>query len=449
MERTRPRVIIVGAGFGGLAAARRLAGRDVDVTVIDRRNHHLFQPLLYQVATAALSPADIAAPIRSVLSRAANIRVLLDEVTGVEPACRAVTLASGRRLGYDWLILATGARHSYFGHDEWAPFAPGLKNIEDAVAIRRNLLLALEQAETETNAERRQALLTFVVVGAGPTRVELAGAIAELARVAGLRDFRSITPSCSRIYLLEAADRVLPGFPPDLSAAAGRALTDLGVHVRLNAPVSDIGTGYVNLGDELLLAGTVLWAAGVQASPAAQWLGAEHDRNGRVLVGRDLRPPRHERIFVVGDTARVGGQMLPGVAPVAKQQGRYAAEVILGGRTGDFVYRNYGNLATIGRSRAVIDFGPVHLSGVLAWFIWSAAHIWFLVGFRSRISTAIDWLWSYLTFQRGARLITEDITAAPGRLAALPPPKRGVRAPLNIRPARAPAVASPSAAPPH
>lgn len=407
----RPRVVVVGAGFGGLAAAKRLAGEPVDVTVVDRRNHHLFQPLLYQVATAALSPADIAAPIRSILSRARNVRVLLDEVTGVDPARNSVTLASGRRLGFDWLILATGARHSYFGNDQWGPYAPALKTIEDAIAIRRDVLLAFERAETELDAERREALLTFIVVGAGPTGVEMAGAIAELAHRAVSRDFRNITPSCSRICLIEAAGRVLPGFPSDLSFVAERALRDLGVDVRLNAPVSDIGRGYVKFGGELIRAGTIIWAAGVEASPAADWLDAERDRNGRILVGADLRAPSHDRIFVIGDTANVAdpkGRALPGVAPVAKQQGRYVAEVILGRRDDEFTYRNYGNLATIGRSRAVIDFGRIRLSGFIAWLIWSVAHIWFLVGYRSRVATAINWIWSYLTYQRGARLITGE-----------------------------------------
>lgn len=410
----RPRVVIVGAGFGGLAAAKRLAGQPVDVTVIDRRNHHLFQPLLYQVATAALSPADIAAPIRSILSRARNIRVLLDEVTGVNSARNCVTLAGAMDIEYDWLILATGARHSYFGRDEWAAYAPALKSIEDAVAIRRNILLALERAETEVDVERRQALLTFAVVGAGPTGVEMAGAIAELVHRSVLRDFRNITPSCSRIHLIEAAERVLPGFPVDLSAVAERSLRDLGVDVRLKAPVQDIGHEYVKLGGELIRASTIIWAAGVEASPAALWLGAEHDRNGRVLVGADLRVPLQERVFAIGDTANVAGpdgRELQGVAPVAKQQGRYVAEFILGRRGDGFVYRNYGNLATIGRSRAVIDFGRLHLSGFVAWWIWSVAHIWFLVGFRNRIATATNWLWSYLTYQRSARLITGEAPA--------------------------------------
>jgi NADH dehydrogenase len=408
---TRPRVVIVGAGFGGLAAAKRLAGRAVDVTVVDRRNHHLFQPLLYQVATAALSPADIAAPIRSILADARNVRVLLDEVNEVDADSNRVGLASGRSLEYDWLILATGARHSYFGRDEWAAHAPGLKSIEDAVAIRRKVLLALEQAENETDLERRKALLTFVVIGAGPTGVEMAGAIAELARRAVSTDFRSITPHCSRVVLVEAAERVLSAFPDKLSDDAARSLSELGVEVRLGSPVFDVGSGYVQLGDELILARTVVWAAGVQASPAAEWLDAEQDMNGRIFVEANLRVPSHECIFAIGDTANAagsGGKPLPAVAPVAKQEGQYVADVILGRTKRAFDYRDYGNLATIGRSRAVIDWGSLQLSGFTAWLIWSVAHIWFLVGFRSRIAVAISWLWSYATYQRSARLITGE-----------------------------------------
>ncbi|HET7817082.1 MAG TPA: NAD(P)/FAD-dependent oxidoreductase [Sphingomicrobium sp.] len=423
----RDRVVIVGAGFGGLAAARRLAGKPVDVTVVDRRNHHLFQPLLYQVATAALSPADIAAPIRSILSNARNVRVLLDEVAGVRPGRNLVDLASGRSLGYDWLILATGARHSYFGRDCWASYAPGLKTIDDALAIRRNVLLALERAETESDPDRRRALLTFVVIGAGPTGVEMAGAIAELARRSVSRDFRSITAHCSRVLLIEAGERVLAGFPPELSAAAERSLRELGVEVRLGVPVADLGAGYVQLGNELILARTVVWAAGVQASPAAEWLGAEHDESGRVFVERDLRVSPHERIFVIGDTANApgrDGRALPAVAPVAKQQGQYAADAILGRAAPAFAYRDFGNLATIGRSKAVIDWGQLRLSGFGAWLIWSVAHIWFLVGFRSRIAVAISWLWSYATYQRSARLITGEERLARPPLRSQPASER-------------------------
>jgi NADH dehydrogenase len=404
-----PHVVIVGAGFGGLAAAKRLAGRDVDVTLVDRRNHHVFQPLLYQVATAALSPADIAGPIRAVFSQAPNVRVLLDEVTGVRTFDGRVELKSGAKLDYDWLILASGARQSYFGHEEWRAHAPGLKSIEDALAIRRKILLALEQAETETDAERRKALLTFVVIGGGPTGVEMAGSIAELARRSVSRDFRSITPECSRVILIEAGERLLPGFPPKLSEAAERSLKALGVEVRLCAPVGD---GYVDWHKELIFTRTVVWAAGVTASPAAEWLRADSDRNGRLFVERDLRVPGHRNIFAIGDTANApgrNGQSLPGVAPVAKQQGRFVADIILGRRFKEFAYRDFGNLATIGRSRAVIEMGEVQLSGFTAWLIWSFAHVWFLIGFRSRLAVTINWLWNYLTYQRSARLITGEI----------------------------------------
>lgn len=408
----RPHVVIVGAGFGGLAAAKRLSGRNVDVTIVDRRNHHLFQPLLYQVATAGLSPADIAGPIRAIFARSPNIRVLLDEVTDVKPHDAQVVLRSRAKLDYDWLIVATGSRHSYFGHDAWSAHAPGLKSIEDALAIRRKILLALEKAESETDNRRRRSLLTFVVIGGGPTGVEMAGAIAELARQSVSRDFRSITPSCSRVFLIEAGERLLPTFPPELSEAAERSLEDLGVEVRLGAPVADVGDGYVDWQKELIFTRTVVWAAGVKGSPAAEWLGADRDQNGRVFVERDLRLPGDPNIFVIGDTANVpgaNGRSLPAVAPVAKQQGRFVADVILGRRSGEFHYRDFGDLATIGRSRAVIAMGDLRLHGFLAWLLWSLAHVWFLIGFRSRLAVTINWLWSYLTYQRSARLITGEI----------------------------------------
>ena len=413
-----PRVVIVGAGFGGLAAARRLAGKRVEVTVVDRRNHHLFQPLLYQVATAALSPADIAAPIRSIFADAANVRVLLDDVTGIDTAASQLQLHRTGQLEYDWLILATGARHSYFGHDHWAAHAPGLKSIEDALEIRRRVLLALELAETETNIWRRRQLLTFVVIGGGPTGVEMAGSIAELARRSVSRDFRSITPRCSRVILIEAGQRILPNFPPELSTKAEQALRNLGVEVLVDRPVGEIADGLVVAGSERLAAHTIVWAAGVQGSPAAQWLGAEHDRHGRIFVERDLRVPHHGRIFAIGDTAHVpgmDGQALPAVAPVAKQQGRWAADQILGRRSGPFTYHSFGNLATIGRSHAVIDWGIYQQSGFLAWLIWSVTHIWFLIGFRSRVAVGLTWLWNYLTYQRSARLITGEAAGSPSQ----------------------------------
>ena len=407
-----PRVVIVGAGFGGLEAAKRLAGQPVDVTVVDQRNHHLFQPLLYQVATAALSPADIAAPIRSILARAANVRVLLDSVCAVTPSSRTVELQSGRSLSYDWLILATGARHSYFGREDWAAHAPGIKTIEDATAVRRRVLLALERAETEEHGKVRDALLTFVVIGGGPTGVEMAGAIAELARQSVSRDFRSITPHCSRVILVEAGSRLLSSFPLRLSERTRASLERLGVEVRLGTAVTDIAGDYVRIGSERIGSHTTVWAAGVQASPAARWLGAPADRLGRVLVDEDLFALGHTRVFAIGDTAGCPsprGGMLPGIAPVAKQQGRYVADRILGRTMKPFRYRDFGNLATIGRKSAVADFGRVRLSGFPAWLVWCVAHVWFLVGFRSRLSVILHWAWNYFTYARSARLITGPI----------------------------------------
>ena len=415
----RPHVVIVGAGFGGLAAAKRLAGKPVDVTLVDRRNHHVFQPLLYQVATAALSPADIAAPIRSILSSARNVRVLLDEVIGIDTVADSVQLASGARLDFDWLVVATGARHSYFGRDDWAEDAPGLKSIEDALQIRRKVLLALERAETETDAKRRKALLTFVVIGGGPTGVEMAGAIAELARRSVSRDFRSITPHCSRVILIEAGERVLPSFPPELSAAAERSLEELGVELRLGDPVAEIAAGFVETRRERIRSHTIVWAAGVRASPAAQWLDADHDQAGRIYVEPSLRVPGQANIFAIGDTANVQvrpGLSLPAVAPAAKQQGRFVADMILGRAAPIFTYRDYGNLATIGRSRAVVDIRAMHLTGAIAWLTWCFAHVAFLIGFRSRLSVMLSWLWTYATYHRSARLITGEVAPPRGQL---------------------------------
>lgn len=417
MSAPRPKVVIVGAGFGGLAAAQALRNADVDITLIDKRNHHLFQPLLYQVATAALSPADIAAPIRAILAKNLNTRVLLDRVDGVDAEAKEVRLGSGASVAYDWLILATGARHSYFGRDDWAEHAPGIKTIDDATAVRRKVLLALERAETETDHERRKALLTFVVIGGGPTGVEMAGAIAELARKSVSRDFRSITPHCSRVILVEGGPRLLASFPETLSAKAKRAIQKLGVEVLLGGRVTSVGADHVQVGEELIPAYTAIWAAGVQASPAASWLDAEADRVGKVQVEPDLRVAGQDAIFAIGDTACCpgpNGRPLPGVAPVAKQQGKHVAATIKaalkGGKTpGAFRYKDYGNLATIGRRAAVIDFGKVRMSGFPAWVLWSVAHIWFLVGFRSRITVGFSWVWNYLTFARSARLITGEI----------------------------------------
>jgi NADH dehydrogenase FAD-containing subunit len=408
----RPRIVVVGAGFGGLSAAMRLARVAAEVTLIDRRNHHLFQPLLYQVATAALSPADIAAPIRGILSRQANIAVILGTVTGIDVSGRAVLLGE-RRVPYDQLILATGARESYFGHDEWAAVSSGLKTIEDAEAMRRRILVAFERAEDHEDEAERRRLLTFVIIGGGPTGVELAGALAELANAALARDFRRIDPKTARIVLVEAGPRLLPSLPPRLSRAAARALERLGVELRLGTAVSGCDREGVVLGDDRLESRTIIWAAGVAASDAARWLGVEPGRGGRVPVGADLALRDHPEIFVIGDTAEVIGPHgpLPGLAPVAKQQGIYVARVIaarVAGRRapGAFRYRDLGNLATIGRRAAVADFGWLRLSGRLAWLAWGAVHIYFLIGFRNRVAVAIDWLWSYLTYERGARLIT-------------------------------------------
>jgi len=413
----RPHVVIIGAGFGGLAAARALARAKVDVTLIDRRNHHLFQPLLYQVATAGLSPADIAAPIRAILRGQRNARVVLDEVVAIDRPQRRVILTEGRPISYDRLIVATGARHSYFGRDEWAAHAPGIKTIDDATAVRRKILLALERAETENDPARRQALLTFAVIGGGPTGVEMAGAIAELARRSVSRDFRSITPHCSRVLLIEAGPRLLSAFPPALAEKAKAAIEELGVTVHIGTPVTGIGADRLELGGEVIATHTVIWAAGVQASPAARWLDVPADRAGRVIVAPDLTVPGHPEIQVIGDTAAFSGgngHALPGIAPVAKQQGRHAARMIATGWSRPFRYRDYGKLATIGRHRAVIEFGRIRLSGTLAWLLWCTAHIFFLAGYRNRLIVGANWLWNYLSFERGARLITGDPTPQNG-----------------------------------
>jgi NADH dehydrogenase FAD-containing subunit len=414
--RAPHKIVIVGAGFGGLASAKGLAHAGAEITLVDRQNHHLFQPLLYQVATAGLSPADIAAPIRSIVKTQARTRVLLDEVTGVDVAAKQVRLAGGAALPFDTLILATGARHSYFGADAWAEHAPGLKTLDDATRIRGRVLLALERAETR-RAERpgeRDAPLTFVIIGGGPTGVEMAGAVAELTRRSAEMDFRFIGRRDIRVLLIEAGDRLLPAFPPGLSRAAARALEQLGVMVRLNSLVTDVGDYGVTAGGERIESGVVVWAAGVQASPAARWLAAPADRSGRVKVEPDLTAPGHPEIFVIGDTASLTdprGRSLPGVAPVAKQEGAFVARVIaarLAGRRPPrrFRYKDWGNLATIGRKRAVADFGWLRLSGLAAWLLWTTAHIYFLIGFRNRFVVGVNWLWNYVTFDRGARLIT-------------------------------------------
>jgi NADH dehydrogenase len=408
----KPRIVIVGAGFAGLSAAKALAGAPAEVVLLDRSNHHLFQPLLYQVATAGLAPTQIATPVRSILADQANVRVMLGEATGVDLAARQVRLGA-RRLDYDQLILATGASHSYFGHDEWAGSAPGLKSLDDALELRRRILLAFERAELEADEAARARLLTFVVIGAGPTGVEMAGAVAELARRALVRDFRAIRGRMAKVVLIEAGPRVLPAFPEPLSQYAKRALEGLGVTVRLGEAVTDCGPFGVTLGDDVIPAATVVWAAGVMASPAATWLRADKDRVGRAVVGPDLSIPGHPEVFVIGDTAHVaaGGAPLPGVAPVAKQEGAYVARVIaarLAGRSAPppFRYRSSGALATVGRKAAVVRMAGLQLSGGFAWLLWCVAHIWFLIGFRNRVAVTLDWIWAYLTFERGARLIT-------------------------------------------
>jgi NADH:ubiquinone reductase (H+-translocating) len=406
-------IVIIGGGFGGLTAALALRNLPVRVTLIDRRNYHLFQPLLYQVATAGLSPADIASPIRGILRRQRNTTVLLGKVTGVNVADKAV-LIDKQSVTYDQLVIATGARHAYFNHEEWECFAPGLKKIDDATDIRGRILVAFERAENSSDARERQRLLTFVIVGGGPTGVELAGAIAELARRALSSDFRNIDPRSARIVLLHSGPRLLAAFPETLSAAAKRALERLGVEVRLGTRVTRCGPEGVIISNDGIEADTIIWAAGVMASPAAKWLGAEQDRAGRDVVECDLTLSGHPEIFVIGDTALVkaaDGKLLPGIAPVAKQQGAYVARVIAARVRGKpapapFRYRHLGTMATIGRKSAVADFGKLRLSGFIAWLLWGVIHIYFLVGFRNRVAVLMGWLWAYLTFERGARLIT-------------------------------------------
>ena len=418
-----PRVVIVGAGFGGLSAAKGLAGAACEITLIDRHNYHLFQPLLYQIATAGLSPADIAAPIRGIVGAQRNITVALAAVSGVDTV-RSEVIAEGRRISFDFLVLATGAQHAYFGRDDWAFYAPGLKTIDDATYLRRRILLAFERAEAEPDPIERQRLLTFVVVGGGPTGVEMAGAIAELANRALASDFHNIDPRSTRVILVEAGQRLLKTFDPSLSVLALQSLQQLGVEVRLGAVVTGCSCAAVFLGDERIETRTIMWAAGVKASPAGAWLGVDADRVGRVRVGADLSVPGHPNIFVIGDTALamgVDGEPLPGVAPVAKQQGKYVADVLRARMkarpTEAFRYRNNGSMATIGRKSAVAELGGIKLSGFSAWLLWCLVHVYFLIGFRNRFSVALNWSWNYITFQRGSRLITgisgsriEDVT---------------------------------------
>ena len=422
----KPRIVIVGAGFAGLAVAQGLRRERVDITLIDRQNHHLFQPLLYQVATAGLSPAEIAWPVRHLMRRQANARVLMGEVTAIDTARKVVTLDRGP-IAYDMLVLATGATHGYFGRDEWASYAPGLKTLDDATAIRRRILLAFERAEMASNPEECARLLTIAIVGGGPTGVELAGAVAELARRALARDFRAIDPAQTRVLLVEAGPRLLANFPEPLARYTAEALARIGVEVRLGQAVTHCDAEGVRIGAEFVRAGTVVWAAGVRASPAARWLGIEADRAGRVPVGPELRAQGQADIYVIGDTALAknpDGAPQPGIAPVAKQQGAYVARALaarIAGRAGPppFVYRDRGLLATIGRKAAVIAYKRVRLKGWIAWWIWGAAHVYFLVSLRNRIIVVTQWLWSYLVFERGARLITgqdpDGLTGPAGR----------------------------------
>ncbi|KQO80250.1 NAD(P)/FAD-dependent oxidoreductase [Rhizobium sp. Leaf262] len=411
-------VVVVGGGFGGLQVVRGLKGAPVRITLIDRRNHHLFQPLLYQVATTALATSEIAWPIRRLYRDRPEVTTLLSEVGGVDRQSRTVILKSGETIPFDTLVLATGARHAYFGNDAWEKHAPGLKTLEDATTIRRRLLLAFERAELAKTEEEKQAFLTFVVIGAGPTGVEMAGMIAELAHKTLPPEFRNVDTRKTRVLLVEAGPRVLPAFTEDLSSYSKTALEKLGVDVLLGTPVSACTDDGVTVGDTHFPAKTIVWAAGVQASPAAQWLGISADRAGRAEVTPQLNIPDDERIFVIGDTALVkqaDGKPVPGVAPAAKQQGNYVARVIKAQLAGQpmsapFHYRHQGNLATIGKRAAVIDFGKFKLTGVLAWWIWGLAHIYFLIGTRSRLAVAWSWLWIYLSGHHSARLITQKET---------------------------------------
>jgi NADH dehydrogenase len=413
MAQERPRIVIVGAGFGGLEAAKALRAAAADVIVIDQQNHHCFQPLLYQVATAALSPADVAWPIRSILRKQRNATVLMAEVRGIDTAKKLVQTDSVS-VPYDFLVLATGATHSYFGHDEWAEAAPGLKRIEDATRIRRRILIAFERAELTSDEAERRRLLTFVIVGAGATGVEMAGAITEVARQTLAMDFRRIDPKASRIVLVEAGPRVMPALPANLADYVRDTLTQKGVEVMTGTRVTRCDVRGVDLEQGRIDASTIICAAGVIASPAARWLDAEHDRAGRVKVGPDLSVSGHPEIFAIGDTAAAidgAGQALPGIAPAAKQMGRYVGRLIAGRIAGaaapaPFRYRHQGDLAAIGRRAAVVKLGRLELKGFLAWLFWSVIHIFFLIEIRDRFIVAFTWLWDYVTFQRGARLIT-------------------------------------------
>lgn len=418
MKDDLPRVVIVGGGFGGLYAARALRNALVQLTVIDRRNHHLFQPLLYQVATAALNPSDIAAPIRRVLRRQQNASVILGEAIDIDLAQRKVVLTDAT-VPYDCLIVATGATHSYFGNEQWSRHAPGLKTLDDALDIRRRMLLAFEAAERETEEELRRRWMTFVIVGGGPTGVELAGAMAEIARHTIAKDFRNIDSRSTRVVLIEGMDRLLPSFARDLSTSAGRQLKKLGVEVRCETMVTSVDAAGVEAGDERIDAGLVVWAAGVRASELLAKLPVDRDRAGRVLVNEDLTLPGWPQVFVIGDAAYLeqGGTAIPGVAPAAIQEGKHTGRNVVRVLRGDaplpFRYRDKGSLATIGRAAAVADLGRLHLSGFVAWAAWIVVHLFYLIGFRNRLIVMLEWAWEYLTWDKGARLITGDIFGAP------------------------------------
>jgi NADH:ubiquinone reductase (H+-translocating) len=423
--KRRPHVVIVGGGFGGLSAVKALAKADADITLIDRRNHHLFQPLLYQVATAALAPNQIANPIRSVVRRQKNTSVILDEVINVNRRTQEVILRD-RAIAFDYLILATGARHAYFGRDDWELHAPGLKNLDDANGIREKILLAYERAELAGPGAVRDRALTFVIIGGGPTGVELAGAVAELSKRALACDFWHTRCSDPKVVLIEAGQRLLPTFSPAISGYVKSALEKRGVDVRLGHPVTDCTDRKVRIGDDAIEADTIIWAAGVKSSPAAEWLGARSDRAGRAHVRYDLSVDGAPNIFVIGDAASamgVDGAPVPGLAPAAKQQGAYVGALIRKRIVGEpapgpFRYMDFGSLATIGRNDAVAEIGGLKLTGFLAWAFWSAIHVYFLIGFRNRIVVTLDWLWSYVTLERGARLISSDVAKEPAPLKA-------------------------------
>jgi NADH dehydrogenase FAD-containing subunit len=428
-----PHVVIVGAGFAGLSAAKALCTTPVKITVIDRQNYHLFQPLLYQVATAALSPADIAWPIRSMLRHQRNACVVLGKVSGIDASAKIVHLSEGEPIAYDYLVIGTGARHSYFGRNDWEQYAPGIKNIADATALRQKILLAFERAEVEKDPAERERLLTFVIIGGGPTGVEMAGAIAELARHSIAKDFNNISPDCTQIHLIEAGDRILAQFAPELSAVATRNLEQMGVKVQTKVRVEQVTESGIQAENLQIGSRTVIWAAGVKASPAADWLGVPADRTGRVVVNEFLNIPNDPDIYVVGDTAAYtpDGETrpLPGVAPVAKQMGAFAGQHIAARvrnkarlAAQKFCYRNLGSMATIGRNNAIADFGYVRLQGFVGWWVWGLAHIYFLISLKNRVVVSLNWLWQYLTWQRGARLITMDPAPRPVAAAATADP---------------------------